>query len=154
MTKSRRLPALTLLALCWPMEAPAQTGVPESPPPLPQPGTPDLPTIVTADEAIAMDGARTHAVLDRECPHGQMQDDVVVCGRRPGLQRYRLPMAEVETGRGTGVRAGDAQLYAMEANNQRCSPVGRDQVCGGGFNVIGIGLAIMRGIAQAVANRD
>ena len=52
------------------------------------------------------------------------------------------------------MRAGDAQLYAMEANNQRCSPVGRDQVCGGGLDVIGIGLAIMRGIAQAVANRD
>jgi hypothetical protein len=52
------------------------------------------------------------------------------------------------------VRAGDAQRYAMEANNQRCSPVGRAQSCGGGFDVIAIGVTIARGIAQALANRD
>jgi hypothetical protein len=33
---------------------------------LPQPGTPDQPTIVTADEAIAMDRARVHTMIDRD----------------------------------------------------------------------------------------
>jgi hypothetical protein len=102
---------------------------------------------------MAIDNARLHAVLDRECPPS-LDEEVVVCGRRQGIQRYRVPMMDAERGRGPGVRAGDVQLYAMEANNQRCSPVGRAQSCGGGFDVIGIGFAIARGIAQALANRD
>lgn len=153
MTKSRRLPALSLLLLIWPLPAFAQVGLPQDAPPLPQPGTPEQPTIVTADEAIAMDRVRVHSVLDTECPPG-LDAEVVVCGRRPGIQRFRVPAADPVAGRGTGVRAGDAQLYAMEANNQRCTPVGRDQQCGGGLNVIGIGLTIIRGITQALANRD
>lgn len=150
---SRRLPALSLLLLIWPVPAVAQVGLPQDPAPLPQPGTPEQPTIVTADEAIAMDRVRVRSVLDTECPPG-LDAEVVVCGRRQGIQRFRVPAADPVVGRGTGVRAGDAQLYAMEANNQRCSPVGRDQQCGGGLDVIGIGMTIVRGIAQALANRD
>ena len=153
MTKSRRLPALCLLILIWPLPAAAQAGFPPDASPVPRPGTPDQRTVVTADEAIEMDRARLREVLDRECPPA-LNEEVVVCGRRQGLQRYRLPMADPVLGRSTGVRAGDAQLYAMEANNQRCSPVGRDQQCGGGFDLIGIGFTIARGIAQALANRD
>ena len=153
MTKSRTLPALCLLIAIWPLPATAQAGFAPDAPPLPQPGTPEQPTIVTADEAIAMDRARMLGVLDRECPPA-LNEEVVVCGRRQGFQRYRLPMADPALGRGTGVRAGDAQLYAMEANNQRCSAVGRDQQCGGGFDLIGIGFTIARGIVQALANRD
>jgi len=153
MTKSRTLPALFFLVVAGPLPAVAQPGLPSDSPPLPQPGTPDQPTIVTAEEAIAMDRARVHAVLDRECPPA-LNEEVVVCGRRQGFQRYRLPMAEAELGRATGVRAGDAQLYAMEAGSTRCSAVGRDQQCGGGLDLIGIGFTIVRGIAQALANRD
>ncbi len=63
-------------------------------------------------------------------------------------------MANPDLGPGTRGRAGDAQLSAMEANSQRCSPVGRDQMCGGGLDIFGIGFAILRGIRQALANRD
>ena len=42
----------------------------------------------------------------------------------------------------------------MDAGSERCSAVGRDQQCGGGFDMIGIGFAIVRGIAQALVNRD
>lgn len=153
MTKSRRLPALFLLAIIQPPALAAQTGLPENPPTLPQLGTPDAPTIVTADEAIAMDRARLRGVIDRECPPS-LSDEVVVCGRRQGMQRYRMPMAEVQLGRGSGVRAGDAQLHAMEANDQSCTPIGRDNGCGGGIDLIGIGFAIVRSVAQALANRD
>jgi hypothetical protein len=154
MTKSRTLPALFLLVATAPVPAIAQTGLPQDAPPLPQPGTPDQPTIVTADEAIAMDRARVHAIIDRDCPPGLLDEEVVVCGRRPGFQRYRVPMAGPDVSSGTRTRAGDAQLYAMEGNDQRCSPVGRDQMCGGGMDLIGIGFTIARGIAQALANRD
>jgi hypothetical protein len=121
---------------------------------LPQPGTPDQPTLVTADEAIAMDRARVHAILDRDCPPGLLDEEVVVCGRRPGFQRYRVPMTGPDVSAGTRERAGDAQLYAIEAGSERCSAVGRDQMCGGGIDLIGIGFTIVRGIAQALANRD
>jgi hypothetical protein len=52
------------------------------------------------------------------------------------------------------VHAGDAQLHAMEANDQSCTPIGRDNGCGGGIDLIGIAFTILRGIAQALANRD
>jgi hypothetical protein len=112
---SRTLPALFLLVLTGPLPAIAQTGFPQDRPQLPLPGTPDQPTLVTADEAIAMDRLRLRSVLETECPPGQLDDDVVVCGRRPGFQRYRVPMAGADVSPGTRERAGDAQLYAMAA---------------------------------------
>ncbi len=154
MTKSRTLPALFLLGLVWPLPAAAQTGLPRDQAPSPQPGTPDQPTIVTADEAIAMDRARVRAMVGAACPQGQLDDEVVVCGRREGVQRYRVPSGDPAVAAGLRRRAGDAQLYAMEANSQRCSPVGRDQMCGGGLDLIGIGFTVARGVAQALANRD
>jgi hypothetical protein len=153
MTKSRTLPALLLLMVFGPLPALAQVGLPVDAPPLPQPGTPDQPTLVTADEAIAMDGARIRNFVQTECPPG-LESEVVVCGRRPGYQRYRVPMTGPDVSPGTRERAADAQLAAMEAGGTRCSAVGRDQECGGGLDVIGIGFAIARGIAQALLNRD
>src|SRR5688572_22896637 len=114
MTKSRTLPALLLLALTVPVSAVAQPGLPQDEPPLPQPGTPDQPTLVTADEAIAMAGARTRDIVETECPQGQLEE-VVVCGRRPGYQRWRVPFRGPDVSPGTRARAGDAQLYAMDA---------------------------------------
>lgn len=154
MTKSRRLPALILLILVVPAPAAAQTSLPEETAPLPEPGTAESPTIVTADEAIAMGRAQIRDMISIDCPPGRAGEEVVVCGRRQNPSRYRLPLARAELGRGTGVRAGDAQLHAMEANDQRCTPIGRDNGCGDGIDVIGIGFAIVRGIAQALANRD
>ena len=90
MTKSRTLPALILLVLTGPLPAVAQTAFADEPP-LPQPATPEQLTIVTADEAIALDRVRMRDVVNTECPPGQLDDDVVVCGRRPGFQRYRVP---------------------------------------------------------------
>jgi hypothetical protein len=99
MTKSRTLPAL-FLAVLQPLPLTAQTGLPDDRPALPQPGTAAAPTIVTADEAIAMGRARVHEILDTECPPG-LSDEVVVCGRRLAFQRYRVPMADPVLGRGT-----------------------------------------------------
>ena len=153
MTKSRTLPALFLLVIAGPLPALAQTG-PGDEPPLPQSGTAEAPTLVTADEAIAIDRTRIRTVIDAECPQGQLDDEVVVCGRRPGFQRYRVPMSGPDVSRGTRERAADAQLYAMGAGSERCSAVGRDQMCGGGLDIIAIGFTIVRGIAQALINRD
>jgi hypothetical protein len=143
MAKSRRLPALFLLVAADPLPAAAQ------PPP-----TPDPPTIVTADEAIALDRARMRDFVAIDCPPGREGEEVIVCGRRAGFPRYRVPMADPDIGPRGRNRAAAAQLEAMAANDQSCSPVGRDNGCGGGLDVIGIGFAILRGIAQALANRD
>jgi hypothetical protein len=101
-----------------------------------------------------MDRARMREVVSTECPQGVLDTDVVVCGRRPGYQRYRVPFAGPDVSPGTRERAADAQLSAMEAGGTRCSAVGRDQQCGGGLDIIGIGFAIVRGVAQAIINQD
>ncbi|MEA3012497.1 MAG: hypothetical protein QOD42_1042 [Sphingomonadales bacterium] len=157
MTKSRTLPALLLLALAGPAASFGQsisTSDPahEAAAP-PQPGTDAAPTIVTADEAVAMSRRQVSDMVARACPPGAEDSDVVVCGRRAAQSPYRLPLPVAPTP-GTGERAGGEQLAAMEAGSTRCSAVGRDQQCGGGFDVIGIGFAIVRGIAQALINRD
>lgn len=157
MTKSRTLPALLLLAMAWPAPALAQSPplpdpANEAPPP-PQPGTDAAPTIVTADEAVAMSRRQVSEIVAQVCPPGTTDSDVVVCGRRAGMSPYRLPLPVAPTP-GTGEQAGGEQLAAMDAGSTRCSAVGRDQQCGGGFDIFGIGFAIVRGIAQALINRD
>jgi hypothetical protein len=121
--------------------------------PLPQPGTEAAPTIVTADEAVAMSRRQVRDMVARTCPPGAEDSDVVVCGRRAARSPYRLPLPSAPVP-GTGERAGGEQLAQMDAGSTRCSAVGRDQQCGGGLDVIGIGFAIVRGIAQALLNRD
>jgi hypothetical protein len=155
MTKSRTLPALLLLAIAWPAASFAQA-MPVADPvqeALPQPGTEAAPTIVTADEAMAMGRRQVTELVARTCPPGAADSDVVVCGRRAVRSPYRLPLPVAPTP-GTGERAGGEQLAAMNAGGTLCSAVGRDQRCGGGFDIFGIGFAIVRGVAQALANRD
>jgi hypothetical protein len=143
-----------LVAAVQPLPGHAQGGPPGGAPPLPQPGTPDRPTLVTADEAMALDRERMRSLLETDCPPIRLDDEVVVCGRRPDYRRFRVPMAGPDVSRGTRERSADAQLHALEAGSNRCSAVGRDQTCGGGLDLIGIGFTIVRGIAQALANRD
>lgn len=157
MTKSRTLPALLLLAAAWPAAALGQSPAISDPAhaeaSAPQPGSDAAPTIVTADEAISMSRRQVSDIVARGCPPGTADSDVVVCGRRARVSPYRLPLP-ADPVPGTGEVAGGAQLAAMEAGSTRCSAVGRDQQCGGGLDMIGIGFAIVRGIAQALANRD
>ncbi len=142
---SRTLPALLLLTLVIPAPALGQA---------PVPGPSGSPRTVTAEEAIEIDRARLRNVLETDCPPITLDDEVVVCGRRPDYRRFRVPMSGADVSAGTRERSADAQRYALEAGGTRCSAVGRDQICGGGLDVIGIGFAIVRGIAQALANRD
>ncbi len=158
MTKSRTLPALLLLAMAWPAAAFGQSQALYDPAyreaPAPLPGSDAVPTIVTADEAVAMGRRQVSDLVGRGCPPGTTDSEVIVCGRRrEGVSRYRLPLP-IAPVPGTGEQAGGEQLAAMDAGSGRCSAVGRDQQCGGGFDMIGIGFAIARGIAQALANRD
>jgi hypothetical protein len=157
MTKSRTLPALLLLASIGPAAAYGQSMAASDPAheeaAPPQPGTDAQPTIVTADEAVAMSRRQLREMVARVCPPGATDKDVVVCGRRAGLSPYRLPLPVPPTP-GTEERAGGEQRAAMEAGSTRCSAVGRDQQCGGGLDIFGIGFAIARGIAQALMNRD
>ncbi len=142
---SRTLQALLLLTLALPAAAFGQ---------VPAPAAPASPGTVTAEEAIEIDRARLRNVLETDCPPITLDDEVVVCGRRPDYRRFRVPLSGADVSPGTRQRSADAQRYALEAGGTRCSAVGRDQSCGGGLDMIGIGFAIVRGIAQALANRD
>ena len=134
MTKSRTaLIALVPLLAAWPGAATAQA--------------------VTAEEAIAQQQAQVRGVVERRCPAGAGGEDIVVCGRPERVQRYRVPLPAPETA-GIHARAGGEQLAAMDGGDDRCSTVGRDQQCGGGLDMIGIGFTIARAVVQALANRD
>jgi len=153
MTKSRTLPGLIALAAClaWPAAAAVQNEAAVDP--ALQSGTGAAPTIVTADEALAMSRTQVRDLVASGCPPGTLDSDVVVCGRRGGVSRYRLPLPTPVVP-GTGEQAGGEQLAAMDAGSARCSAVGRDQQCGGGFDIFAIGFVIVRGLVQALANRD
>ena len=107
----------------------------------------------SAEALLAAQQDRLRAVIRPACPRDAGGEEIVVCGRRDD-QRYRVPPQIVPGSVPAGARAGGEQLAAMGANDQRCAPIGRDQRCNGGLNVIGIGLTIARAVAQALANRD
>ena len=87
------------------------------------------------------------------CPAAGSNDDIVVCGRRDE-DRYRVPLAIVPSGAPAGAGAGGEQRAALGIDSSRCATVGRDQQCTGGLNMVGIGMALVRAVGQALANRD
>ena len=105
-----------------------------------------------AEEAIAGQQALVRSVVRPDCGPAE-GDEIVVCGRREEDARHRLPLPVVGPPNPAD-RAGGEQLAAMNAGDDRCSPVGRDQQCSGGLDVIGIGFTIARVIAKAVAGDD
>ncbi len=129
-----RGPALSLfLAAAWPAVAAAQGR--------------------TAEDAAARQQAQVRDMVAQSCPPGGEGNDVVVCGRREPVQRYRAPLPDIAAA-GRHDRAGGEQLAEMNAGSERCSPAVRDQQCGGGLDMIGIGFTIARAVVQALANRD
>ena len=106
-----------------------------------------------ADEAIAAQRAMVRETVSTRCPPRANPEDIVVCGRRTGIEPYRLPLP-VARPPGLRERAGGEQLAAMAAGSEGCSAVGRDQRCNGGLDVFAIAFTVARGIAQALANRD
>lgn len=117
------------------------------------PGQPALAQPALSADPVAAQQAELRAVLRPRCLAPGEDEEIVVCGQRDD-DRYRVPPPLVPGVRPAGARAGGEQRAAMAANDQSCTPIGRDQQCNGGLNVIGIGLTIARAIGQAIANRD
>ena len=89
-----------------------------------------------------------------DCPPAADDEEIIVCGSRAeDNDRHRLPLA-AQPQPGAADRAGGEQRAALAIDSSRCTTVGRDQSCGGGLDVIGIGFAVARAVAQALANRD
>jgi hypothetical protein len=130
MTKSRMALALALLAL--PAVAPAQIPAPADP--------------------VAAQRNALRVAMGLDCPAGG-EEEIVVCGSRSEERRQRVPMPFPRTP-GPADRDGGEQLAAMTIGDDRCSPVGRDQQCNGGLDVIGIGFTIARAVVRAIADRD
>ena len=112
-----------------------------------------MPAFAQPGDPVAAQQAELRTILRPQCPPPGEEEEIVVCGRRDD-DRYRLPPQLIPGSTPAGARAGGEQRAAMAVNDQRCSPVGRDQQCNGGLNVIGIAATIARAIGQAIANRD
>jgi hypothetical protein len=106
-----------------------------------------------AAEAVAAQRESIRAVVADDCG-GADGDDIVVCGRRAEearTRRYRIEPTDYSGPRDT---AGGAQIYAMEANTDLCSPVGTVQRCSGGVNVLAIVFGAVRVVQAIRARRD
>lgn len=92
--------------------------------------------------------------LRLDCPVSG-PEEIVVCGSREerSQDRHRLILPP-ETPQGAAHRAGGEQRDALAIDTSRCTSVGRDQVCTSGLNMIGIGIAVARAIANAIEQQD
>jgi len=109
----------------------------------------------TAEEAIARQRAEISDVVNQVCAPAASPDEVVVCGRRPVLERFRVPPSDLPPGSRRRERAGGPQLDAMNAGSESCSTVGpMPGGCTRGLDVMAIGATLLRLIRQARANRD
>jgi len=129
---------LLLIAAAAPAAAPAQ---------LPEP-----------EEAIARQQSEVRDLVGQACagpPASGDPNDVVVCGRRDPVSRYRVAPSELLPGSSSRETAGGEQLRAMAANGGGpCTNIGPNPRCGGGLDFIAIGFTAIRLIGQALANRD
>lgn len=127
-----------LIAAAVPASAPAQLPGPE--------------------EASARQQREVRDLVAQTCaspPASGDPNDVVVCGRRDPVSRYRVAPSEPLPGSSSRETAGGEQLRAMAANGGGpCTNIGPNPGCGGGLDFIAIGLTAVRLIGQALANRD
>lgn len=107
-----------------------------------------------AARALEMQREIVRSAVSPECGEAD-GEEIVVCGRAgedEEARRYRIeptpPSASIHD------RSGGAQRHAMAANDQRCTPIGRDQRCSGGLNILAVAGAIVRGIQAVRARRD
>jgi hypothetical protein len=94
------------------------------------------------------------AAVSDDCGEAEAEE-ILVCGRRAEearTRRYRVaPSAPYSGPRDS---AGGAQLNAMEANTDLCSPVGTIQRCGGGLDVLSVVFGAVRIVQALRARRD
>jgi hypothetical protein len=134
MTKSRM--AIPALIAVWAVPAPAQSSF--------------------VEQRIEAQRSAMREALRLDCPPASEagdEEEIVVCGRRDDTRRYRVEPIVLASPQGAD-RAGGEQRAALAVDSSRCTPVGRDQQCTSGLNVIGIGVALARAVGQALANRD
>ena len=106
------------------------------------------------DEVMASQRSALRQAMRIDCPPASDDQEIIVCGSRAeDNDRHRLPLASAPQP-GAADRAGGEQRAALAIDSSPCTTVGRDQRCGGGLDVIGVGAAVARAVMQALANRD
>jgi len=106
-----------------------------------------------AAEAVAAQRETVRSAVSDDCG-GSDEVEIVVCGRRAEearTNRYRVSPTDYSGQRET---AGGAQLHAMEANTDLCSPVGTVQRCSGGVDVLAVVFGAVRIVQALRARRD
>lgn len=108
---------------------------------------------VTPDEAIAAQQNQLREALRLRCPEMREDEEIVVCGRQTETGRYRVPPS-AGSAAATGGRAGGEQMAALEMGSVRCDTTsGGFQQCGH-FDILGLGMMVVKRAVTAVRNRD
>lgn len=94
----------------------------------------------------------TSVLPNSACSSPADGDEIVVCGRRDGDARYRVPPSEPQVGDGK-LPNGVEQQRALLNPGGRCTGLGAHGAagCGGGLNVIAIGRALKGALDKIVS---
>jgi hypothetical protein len=103
---------------------------------------------VDADQAMANFRRSIDTPVQR-CPGPDSAEEVVVCAQRPEEDRFRAPLFATPDER-PGARAGGEQRAAMAQDDQRCTPIGRAQQCGGGLPIFAIAAYVIRNVVAII----
>ena len=106
---------------------------------------------ITADQAMANFRNSIDTPV-RRCPGPGSGEEVIVCAQRPEENRFRVPLYAAPD-ESPAARAGGEQRAALEQNDQRCTPIGRMQQCGGGLPIAAIAAYVIRN-AVAIIQGD
>ena len=88
-------------------------------------------------------------IAELDCPRGQSDDDIVVCGRRDGESPYRLPLP-VEPEPGARVAGEAPSAVTAMGTREKCSTSGPNQNCGGGLPVFAIAATLVKLVEKAI----
>lgn len=76
-------------------------------------------------------------------------DEIVVCGRSQGDDRYRLTFPDSTRSTGTA-RTGEDARAALALNSDPCSPVGPMPSCSGGLNLGAVASFLIRAMTGMI----
>lgn len=100
----------------------------------------------------AMENYRLMTTEVSPCAVSDNPNEISVCGRRNSGNEHRLPLNEPTAGK--RIRGEPISTVAAAEKGPKCSPVGREQLCGGVIPLLGIAMLLAKIVEKKVINPD